>query len=118
VQRILDQARLGSPVVGHAGNARTLRDDPGLDDSVNRTNTTTVMRRTVTFLAVGLVLYAAVSGWSLQRWMLGGGPGERELYVKLPLQQPRFHWYFRDEPHCSVARSRSRSMVQAVATPR
>jgi hypothetical protein len=30
--------------------------------------------------------------------MFGGGRGERELYMKLPLQQPRFHWVFADEP--------------------
>lgn len=57
-----------------------------------------MIRRTVVVLGVGLVLYAFVSGWSLQRWVLGGGRGERELFMKLPLQQPRFHWYFLDEP--------------------
>ncbi|MCJ7630069.1 MAG: hypothetical protein MUO50_16975 [Longimicrobiales bacterium] len=58
---------------------------------------TRVTRRTVKFLAVGLVLFAVVPGSSLQRWVFGGGRGERELYMKLPLQQPRFHWYFLDE---------------------
>ena len=56
-----------------------------------------VIRRAVVVLGVGLVLYAVVSGWSLERWVFGGGRGERELYMKLPLQQPRFHWYFENE---------------------
>ena len=62
------------------------------------TRLTRVLRGTVKFLAVGLVLFAVVPGSSLQRWVFGGGRGERELYMTLPLQQPRFHWYFVDEP--------------------
>lgn len=57
-----------------------------------------MIRRTVKFLAFGLVLFAVVPRSTLQRWVFGGGRGERELYMKLPLQQPRFHWYFSDEP--------------------
>ena len=57
-----------------------------------------MIRRTVMLLAIGLLLFAAVPGNRLQRWVFGGGRGERGIYMKLPLQQPRFHWYFSDEP--------------------
>lgn len=58
---------------------------------------TTVIRRVVELLAIVLVLAIVLPGWSLNRWVFGGGRGERELYMKLPLKQPRFHWYFQDE---------------------
>jgi hypothetical protein len=45
--------------------------------------------------AAGLLLVSyAVPG--LMRVVYGGGPGERSLYMKLPLEQPRFHWQFAD----------------------
>ena len=56
-----------------------------------------MIRRTVAVLGMGLVLYAVVSGWNPEHWVFGGGRGERELYMKLPLKQPRFHWYFTSE---------------------
>jgi hypothetical protein len=42
-----------------------------------------------------VVLFTGRQG--ILRWVLGGTAGERSLYIKLPLEQPRFHWYFLDE---------------------
>lgn len=56
-----------------------------------------VIRRIVEALAAGLILYVVISGWRVERWVLGGGGGERGLYIKLPLEGPRYHWYFGDE---------------------
>ncbi|CAN5675951.1 hypothetical protein BH23GEM11_BH23GEM11_07060 [soil metagenome] len=46
-------------------------------------------------LAVLLLLPATNEGFMRLLW--GGGPGERSLYMKLPLDQVRFHWNFLDE---------------------
>lgn len=34
---------------------------------------------------------------ALGRLIFGGGAGERSLYLKLPLDEPRFHWKFWDQ---------------------
>ena len=49
-------------------------------------------------LAPILLLVVLFTGrQSALRWVLGGAAGERSFYIKLPLEQPRFHWYFLDE---------------------
>jgi hypothetical protein len=75
----------------------TLRDNPYQGDAMRGIRRTTVIRRTVEILAVVLVVAAIVPGWRADRWVFGGGRGERGFYMKLPLEQPRFHWYFQDE---------------------
>jgi len=52
----------------------------------------------VGILLAGAALFILFPGkHALGRWALGGGPGARSVYMKLPLEQPQFHWYFRDE---------------------
>lgn len=49
----------------------------------------------VTFVASLFVITSLNEG--LVRAFYGGGPGERGLYMKLPLDLPRFHWQFASE---------------------
>ncbi len=51
-----------------------------------------VLAFVVTFLLMSGGADRATGG--LARAVFGGGPGERDLYMKLPLDLPRFHWKF------------------------
>ncbi len=43
------------------------------------------------------VVVLTKGGDVLKRAFFGGGAGERSLYMKLPLDLPRFHWQFASE---------------------
>ena len=59
---------------------------------------TRAVRWAVEAAAAVLVVLLLFSGrHGLERWFLGGGAGERGVYMKLPLEQPEFHWFFVDE---------------------